>query len=454
MIKNTGSEKTLSVIDAVAIIVGIVVSVGIFRTPSIVAANSGNEGIALLVWLAGGVFSLIGALCYAELASTYPHTGGDYHYLTRAFGNYPAFMFAWARMTVIQTGSIAVFAFLIGDYASEVFRLGSYSSSYYAGLTIIILTFINIAGIRQGMRMQKLLITAIVLGLLFVAALGFAIVTPPATLKSGSLPTAAGVGTAMIFVLFTYGGWNEAAYLSAEVHNPSRNMVRSLLYSIGIITAIYVIINFVFLKSMGLSTMSGSEVVAADLMRQALGEGGAKFISLLILIAALSTMNGVIITGARTNYALGRDFALFGFLGHWQERGNTPVNALLFQCAIALVLVILGTITHSGFEMMVEYTAPVFWFFFLLVGISLFVLRRIEPNTFRPFRVPLYPFTPLLFCVICIYMLQSSLAYTGIGALLGIGVLLAGIPLLLVKRPRREKNLSEEGEKIDEEIIN
>jgi len=439
MVKNTGSEKTLSVIDAVAIIVGIVVSVGIFKTPSIVAANSGNGGITLLVWLAGGVFSLIGALCYAELASTYPHTGGDYHYLTRAFGNYPAFMFAWARMTVIQTGSIAVFAFLIGDYASEVFRLGSYSSSYYAGLTIIILTFINITGIRQGMRMQKLLITAIVLGLLFVAALGFVIVTPPATLKSGSLPTAAGLGTAMIFVLFTYGGWNEAAYLSAEVHNPSRNMVRSLLYSIGIITTIYVIINFVFLKSLGLSTMSDSEVVAADLMRQALGEGGAKFISLLILIAALSTMNGVIITGARTNYALGRDFALFGFLGHWQERGNTPVNALLFQCTIALVLVILGTITHSGFEMMVEYTAPVFWFFFLLVGISLFVLRRIEPNTFRPFRVPLYPFTPLLFCAICIYMLQSSLAYTGIGALLGIGVLLTGIPLLLVKRPSREK---------------
>lgn len=439
MRNSADSEKTLSVIDAVAIIVGVVVSVGIFKTPSIVAANSGNKGIVLLVWLLGGVFSLVGALCYAELTSTYPHTGGDYHYLNRAFGNYPAFMFAWARMTVIQTGSIAVFAFLIGDYASEVFKLGGYSASYYAGLTIIILTGINIVGIRQGMRMQKLLITAIVLGLLFVIALGFSIVSPPVTLKYGSSPTAAGLGTAMIFVLFTYGGWNEAAYLSAEVRDPGRNMVRSLIYSIGIITTIYVIINFVFLKSLGLSAMSHSEVVAADLMRQVLGEGGAKFISLLIVIAALSTMNGVIITGARTNYALGRDFALFGFLGHWDEKGGTPINALLFQGAIALVLVILGTITHSGFEMMVEYTAPVFWFFFLLVGISLFVLRRIEPNTFRPFRVPFYPFTPLLFCAVCVYMLQSSLAYTGIGALLGIGVLLAGIPLLLLKRPRREK---------------
>jgi len=438
MQKITDSSKTLSVIDAVAIIVGVVVSVGIFKTPSIVAANSGNEGTVLLLWLAGGVVSLVGALCYAELTATYPHTGGDYHYLYRAYGKAPAFLFAWARMTVIQTGSIAVFAFLIGDYASEVFTLGGYSSTFYAALTIIILTCINIAGIRQGMRMQKILITSIVLGLLFVVALGFAIVSPPASLKQGSLPTGAGLGAAMIFVLFTYGGWNEAAYLSAEVRNPGRNMVRGLLYSIGIITAVYLITNFVFVKSLGLSAMSGSEVVAADLMRRILGEGGAKFISLLIVIAALSTMNGVIITGARTNYALGCDFTLFRFLGNWQERGGTPVNALLFQGAIALVLVVLGTATHSGFEMMVEYTTPVFWFFFLLAGISLFVLRRIDPDTVRPFRVPLYPFTPLLFCAFCIYMLYSSLAYTGKGALLGIGVLLSGIPLLLIY-PRGKK---------------
>lgn len=438
MQKNADSRKTLSVIDTVAVIVGVVVSVGIFKTPSIVAANSGNEGTVLLLWLVGGVVSLVGALCYAELTVTYPHTGGDYHYLFRAYGKAPAFMFAWARMTVIQTGSIAVFAFLIGDYASEVFKLGGYSSSFYAALTIIILTYINIAGIRQGMRIQKILITSFVLGLLFVVALGFAIVSPPDVLKQGSLPTGAGLGTAMIFVLFTYGGWNEAAYLSAEVRNPGRNMVRGLLYSVGIITTIYLVTNFVFVKSLGLSAMSGSEVVAADLMRRILGEGGAKFISLLIVIAALSTMNGVIITGARTNYPLGCDFKIFSFLGKWQERGGTPVNALLLQGAIALVLVVLGAATHSGFEMMVEYTTPVFWFFFLLTGISLLVLRRIEPDTLRPFRVPLYPFTPLLFCAFCIYMLYSSLAYTGKGALLGVIVLLAGVPLLLIY-PRGKK---------------
>ncbi|MFC1651203.1 APC family permease [Candidatus Latescibacterota bacterium] len=438
MEKKDNSVKTLSVADAVAIIVGVVVSVGIFKTPSIVAANSGNENTLLILWLIGGVVSLIGALCYAELSSTYPHAGGDYHYLFRAYGGAAAFLFAWARMTVIQTGTIAVLAFLIGDYASEVLYFGGYSASVYAALTIVILTGINIAGIRQGMRTQKLLIASILFGLLFVAAMGFSVIPPTSRISPESIPTAASLGTAMIFVLFTYGGWNEAAYLSAEVRNPGRNMVRGLLYSIGIITLIYLIVNFVFIKSLGLSAMSESEVVAADLMRKALGDNGAKLISLMIVVAALSTMNGVIITGARTNYALGCDFSLFGFLGNWKEKSGTPVNALIMQGAVALVLVIIGTATKSGFEMMVEYTTPVFWFFFLFAGISLFVLRRTEPDMERPFRVPLYPFTPFLFCVFCVYMLYSSLAYTGKGALLGIGVLLSGIPLLLIQMRKRK----------------
>jgi len=441
------SRKTLSVTDAVAITVGVVIGAGIFKTPSLVAAVSENEWVVLLIWLFGGVITLVGALCYAELSSAYLHEGGDYHYLIRAFGNAPAFLFAWSRMTVIQTGSIAMFAFLIGDYASEVFKLGGYSSSCYAGLTIVILTGINIAGIRQGVGMQKLLITSIALGLLLVVAAGLTITSPPASLKPMSLPTLAALGRAMIFVLLTYGGWNEAVYLSAEVNNAHRNMARVLFYSVGVITAIYLITNFVFIKSLGLTSMSGTKVVAADLMRQTLGENGAKFISLLIVIATLSSINGTIITGARTNYALGRDFTIFSFLGHWQEKRETPVNAFLLQGAIALVLVIIGTGTPSGFVMMVEYTAPVFWLFFLLVGISLFVLRRVEPNTFRPFRVPFYPFTPLLFCAFCIYMLQSSLAYTGKGALFGLIVLLAGIPILLVKGSYVRTSLVERGNK-------
>lgn len=432
--------ETLSVLDATAIIVGIVVGVGIFKTPSIVAGCADSEGMLILFWLAGGAVSLVGALCYAELTSTYPHAGGDYYYLHRAFGSTPAFLFAWARMTVIQTGSIAMAAFIIGDYASEVLRLGHYSSSLYASFTIICLTIVNVAGIRQGKWTQRVLTAGIILGLLFISAAGLFTAEPQTAAQAGNvLPDKAAVGTAMIFVLLTFGGWNEAAFLSAEVRAGRRNMVKALLFSIGTVTIIYLLINLAIVQSLGLSGMAGSLAVMTDLSRKVFGEEGARLISMLILLAALSTMNGVIITGARTNYALGRDYSLLGFLGRWQGERHTPVNALILQGGIALALVLMGTGTRDGFVMMVEYTAPVFWFFILMVGISIFVLRYKNPDLPRPFSVPLYPFVPLLFSLVCAYMLYSALMYTGNGSLVGVGVLLTGIPVLAWQR-KKNKN--------------
>lgn len=429
-------KETLSIVDAVSIIVGVVVGIGIFKTPAIVAASADSESMLVLFWLLGGAASLIGALCYAELASTYPHAGGDYHFLQRAFGGTTSFLYAWARMAVIQTGSIAMVAFLIGDYASAILSLGPYSTSVYAALTIISLTAVNIAGIRQGKWTQKLLITAIIAGLFIVAATGLFIAEPQAAANTGKImPGKAALGAAMIFVLLTYGGWNEAAFLSAEVRSTKRNMVRVLLYSIVTITLIYLLVNLALLSSLGLAGMAKSDAVMADLMRAVFGERGAVFISLLILLAALSTINAAIITGARSGYALGHDYPLLGFLGRWHGERNTPVNALLLQGAVALLLVLLGTGTRDGFVMMVEYTAPVFWFFLLMAGVSIFVLRRKKEKN-RAFSVPLYPFTPLLFCVICAFMLYSSLMYTSSGSLVGVAVLLTGIPLMLVNRKK------------------
>jgi basic amino acid/polyamine antiporter, APA family len=169
-------------------------------------------------------------------------------------------------------------------------------------------------------------------------------------------------------------------------------------------------------------------------MRGVFGPAGIPFISILIIISALGAMNGSILTGSRTNYTLGEDFPFFSFLGKWDARSNTPRRALLFQGAVSLVLTALGTLAHNGFVVMVEYTAPVFWCFFLLTGLSLFVLRKKDPDAARPFRVPLYPLTPLLFCGMCLYMLQSSLAYTGNGALVGVAVLSAGALVLFMTR--------------------
>jgi amino acid transporter len=444
-VSGTAPKQTLSTFDAVALIVGTVIGAGIFKTPSLVAAYSGDESSALFLWLLGGVLSLIGALCYAELTSTYPHAGGDYHYIRRAFGSELSFLFAWARITVIQTGSITMGAFLVGDYASEVLSLGRYSASLYAALIIVFLTAINIAGVRQGKWVQNILTIIMVAGLLGVVALGFSMLSPQASSAAALPKSDAAFGKAMIFVLLTYGGWNEAAYLSSEVRDTQRNMVRVLLSGISIITIIYLAANFVFIKVLGLADTAASPAVAADFMRRVSGEQGVQFISILIILAALSTGNAAIITGARASYALGRDVALFRFLGKWSRRASTPMNALTVQACIALGLILLGTVTRNGFATMVEYTAPVFWFFFLLVGVSLFTLRRKEPHAFRPFRVPLYPVTPLVFCGLCLYMLQSSLSYTGIGALVGVGVLLAGVPLLFIVRFYEKQQMQQGG---------
>jgi amino acid transporter len=442
-----------------AIIVGIVVGAGIFKTPALVAANSSSEMTMLLAWLLGGAVSIAGALCYAELVTAWPHTGGDYHYLTRAYGHRVSFLFAWARMSVIQTGSIAFLAFVFGDYASQLLPLGPYSSSLYAAFVVIGITALNVSGLQPGRWTQNLLTTVEVLGLLAVILAGLLWAAPASQSVVGSTPassaTSSGAwGLAMVFVLLTYGGWNEAAYVSAEMRGNSRKVAWALLLSLGIVTALYLLVNLAYLHGLGLAGMAGSQTIAADLMRSAVGEGGAELVSLLVAISALTSVNATTITGARTTYALGRDYKPFTFLGRWSGRANTPANALMVQGAVALALVLLGTLTRQGFTTIVEYTAPVFWLFFLLSGISLFVLRIKEPQVGRPFRVPLYPVTPLIFCASSLYMLWSSLVYTGVGALAGVLILMAGVPLLVWAWRGQAPLLNPEGRRNNDEPEN
>src|SRR5919106_6946625 len=220
---ETAPRRVLSLRDAIGLIVGTIVGVGIFRTPSLVAEHAGSVSVALLAWLAGGFVSLLGALCYAELASTYPNTGGDYHYLSRAFGQRLGFLFAWARLSVVQTGAIALLAFVLGDYTAELLQLGAWGSPLCAALIVTVLTATNIAGVRQGATTQNVLTSLQISGILFIALAGLAAPTA-APLVAGPAPSPGTFGLVMVFVLLTYGGWNEAAYLSGEVRDPGRTM--------------------------------------------------------------------------------------------------------------------------------------------------------------------------------------------------------------------------------------
>jgi amino acid transporter len=402
-----------------------------------VAANSSQPAIMLSAWGLGGVISLIGALCYAELATTYPHAGGNYIYLKQALGKEIAFLFAWARMTVVQTGSIALLAFVFGDYASQLLNLGALSPSLYATGAVVLFTGLNLLGVSQSKRAQNALTVLTVMGLLVVIVIGLAAAVVPDAVVPKPAATN-NLSAAMIFVLLSYGGWNEAAYLSSEIKNPHRNITRALLWSVGIITALYVLLNVAYLRGLGLSAMAESNAIAADLMRQVFGQGGAIAISIIVAITSLSSMSASIFTGARTNFAFAQDVALHQFLGRRHTSASMQTSGFLVQAAISLALILLGTLTRNGFKTMVDYTAPVFWFFFLLSGISLFILRIRDPNRPRPFRVPLYPVIPLLFCAICGYLLYSSLVFTGVGAMVGVVVMGLGLPLLYWLRTKQQ----------------
>jgi amino acid transporter len=424
-------KQILTTKDAIAIVVGLVIGAGIFRLPSLVAGNSSSELVFYLLWIAGGVISLIGALCYAELATAYPNAGGDYYFLQRAFGRGLSFLFAWARIAVITTGSIAVLGFTFGDYASNLLRLGPNSSAIYAALAVIALTAVNLAGIRETKGTQNVLTVLEVAGLVAVVVTGAILLAPaaPAAAPAGEPKSwMVGAPMAILFVLFTYGGWNEGAYISAELKE-RRSMVTALAVSLALVTLLYLAVNFAYVRALGLEGVAKSQTVAADVLKLQFGDAGAKIISFMVAIAALTSINATIIVGGRSNYALGRDWPVFGWLGHWDEKTDAPRNALLVQGAVALVLIVAGAFTDK-IETMVNFTMPVFWFFFMLVGIGLFVLRAKDPGTPRPFRVPLYPVTPIIFVATCAYLLYSSVAYVQTGALVGVGVLALGLVLL------------------------
>ncbi|WP_416637366.1 APC family permease [Pseudomonas sp. OHS18] len=436
---TTARQSGLSVIDGVALLVGVVIGVGIFGFPPLVAQHADNAFVYIGLWLAGGLVMLVGALCYAELGAGYPDRGGEYHYLNLAWGRQVSLLFAWARGTVIQTGAIAVVAFIYGDYAQRLLPLGEYGSAWHATLMVLALTALNILGTHQSKRLQVLftgitllvLVTVVLAGLLLAEPL--AEIAPAATGSSNNLAAMLGMG--MVFVLLTYGGWNEAAYLSGELRNPGRNMSRVLLLGTLVVTGVYLLANLVFLNIFGLEGLRQSSAIGADLMTIVAGPWGGVLLSVLICSTAISTLNATILTGSRVYYALGRDVPQLSMLGAWNDRAATPVRALLVQCVITLPLLLFGALSENGVQSMVAYTAPVFWLFMCLTALALLRLRRLQPNRNRPFSAPLYPVLPLLFAASCLGLFWASALYAGVGALLGLAILAAGLPLLLLQRP-------------------
>ena len=441
--------RLLSQTGAIAIIVGIVIGAGIFKTPSMVAGITGDIGWMMAVWVAGSIISLAGALCYAELATMYPHAGGDYHFLNKAYGKNISFLYGWAKATVINTGSIALLAFVFGDYMTKVLPLGAYSTVIWAITIIIVLTVVNLIGIHLSSGIQSVLTLFEVAGLVVIIAVGFGFIGSPLPSVEhapafSNAPSIGLLGLALVFVLLTFGGWNESAYISAEVKGGSKSIVSVIVLSIILITVIYLLVNWALIAGLGMEKLASSKAAPADLLAMAFGPLGEKLLGLFVAVAALTSINATMIVGARTNYAIGDDWDGLRFMGRWESKRGSPTLALLVQSAICLALVGFGAFQADGFDAMVEFTAPVFWLFLFLIGLAVFIVRAKDRGVKRDFSIPLYPITPLLFCASCAYLSYSSFAYAhSKGAVyISIYVMLLGIVALIFLRAKSARQLS------------
>lgn len=439
---------------------GIIIGSGLYVNAPLIAQNVSSPAMLLAIWGLGGVFSLLGALCYAELASAFPVDGGNYVYLTRALGRPVGLWFAWSELMIVRPATISMMAFVFLKYLSQITPINETQRLLASVGLIAALTLLNALGVREGSWTQNVVTLGKVVGLacMFLAGLLRGGQDVPADAAGVSDSSSGSLYLAWVLVLFAYSGWHEVAYVSAEVRQGGRNILRALLWGIGTVTVIYLAANGAFLSALGFGGLRNSSDVAADTMHVAFPTAVWTSLAVngLICISALGSMNGQILTGGRVFYAMGQEHRFFRWLGSWSSSRGTPVVALCVQAAIAMSMLVgfslpgilsrpsgIDDATQADafriFLRMVEFTSPVFWFFMTLAAASLMILRFREPNLARPFRVPGYPVLPLLFIAGCAAVFYSSLVYSinirSKEALWALTMLIAGLLLLLMDRP-------------------
>lgn len=429
----TQPRRSLSLLDSVSIIVGIIIGSGIYQSSPDIAAGAsrwisatfqlpGGQGQAyepavrvaaiLGVWLAGGLIALIGALCYAELGTQFPRAGGTYVFLSEAFGRHVGFAFAWAEFWIVRPGNVGAISFIMARYARQILapeasQPGQLELLIAAG-AIIIFSLINAAGIHTGKWTQNALTAGKLLGLAVVVVTAFSLPAATAELPLPNQPWQT-LPTALVLVMFTYGGWADMSFVAAEVRDPARNISRALCLGTLVVAGAYILVTLAFLHALGTGGLAQSQAVAAEIMSRRFGPIGAKALSVVIVVSCLGAINGTLFTGARVYYALGVHHPTFHWLGTWNERIGVPLRSLIVQTLVTLGLVLGFGLYAEGFNRLVIFTTPFYWGFIGLAGLALLVLRR--RGTTSSFRVPGYPFTPLLFLASSAAMVVASLDF-------------------------------------------
>jgi len=423
-------RKELNLFDTVAIVVGTIIGSGIFLLPSSVAAQLYSLWAVLLAWVIGGILTIFGALSLAELGSIYPGTGGLCTYLGQAYGPLSAFLYAWGLLFMIHSGSIAALAVAFGLYVGQVLPLSTVEQKLFSATLILTLTTISCLGIRGGKVVQNLVAIAKISGLAGIIVLQCVKGSRPIHLFEATANTGrrafplAGFAIALVAVLWAYEGWHVVSFVAGEMKRPQHDLPRGLFYGTAVVMVIYVLANIGYYHVLSPAEIRGSNALAAFAIGTLLGPVGTTTISVLILVSILGSMNGLILTGPRVYYAMARDGVFPHAFGQISDRYRTPTLALIVQGVWATALAASGS--YQQLFTNVIFTA---WIFYGLAVAAVVVLRRTQPQRERLFRVPGYPWVPLLFCAAALGLVLNTVFERPGNALIGIGLLASGIPV-------------------------
>ncbi len=426
-------KRTLGTTDLTLLVIGNVIGSGIFLVPSeVLRMSGGNVTTASLVWLVGGVLSLLGALSYGELGSMENSSGGLYGYIRDGFGRFPAFLYGWTLFFVIGSGTIATLAVAAANYMGQFAELTPIMKKVIAVSLLVIMATINVRGTRGSASVQNVA-TAIKVGaillmavLLFALGNGSAAPVTPATTTSLS-----GVGLAMISVLWAYEGWQYVTFADGETVNPQRSLPRAIALGTSILVAIYLVANLAYLYALGPDRMAGSERVAGEAMAAVLGDRAGQAIALAIIISMYSAAHATVITAPRVFYSMAQDGIFFKQLAEVHPRFGTPAIAIIATCTWAAVLAMTGT-----FNQLLTYVVFVGWIFYALGAAAVIALRIKRPNAARPFKVPGYPVTPALFVLAAAAIVLNTMIDKPGQSAIGLGMVLLGAPAYYLWRRR------------------
>lgn len=416
---------------------GMIMSTDSLKTAPTIVASIGHWHF-LGLWVAGALISVVGGLSYVEMAAAFPDAGGEYSFIRRAWGERVGTLYAWSRFAIMHTGWVALMAHLAADYIGSPLGFGPTGRLGLSVGLVMVMTGLNIAHVRLGFLTQAVLVLAVALGFISVILAGVMVPAAPVLPDPPHAPETGRIVVALIYIFLAYGGWSDAATLSAEVRSGRRGMFIAVMGSIGLLGMIYVALNWALMRGLGETALARSVAPAADLARMAFGWPGQVLVVAVVAISAVASINSTIIVCARTTYAAARDHPSLGSLAHWHPTRGTPTRAALAVGGVSLVLTLLSALTGSGFNAMVDYMTPVYWLFIGMGMAAAIRLRLVHPDWPRPVKTPLFPLFPALFLMLAAYMLYASFGQLGMGAVFGAGVLALGAATdALLRRMRR-----------------